>query len=179
MKRICVFLSSPREGGNSDKLAEAFIKGAEASGNKVNKVVIRDCNINGCIGCEYCYSHQGRCSQQDDMQKIYQILEETDMVVFATPIYYQSFPSQLKAVVDRLYVSENKDFPICEAVLLATYATPGQEMAKQTISYFNCLIEYHKWVASGIITISGLDERDDIVGNCGLVEAYDLGKSIS
>ena len=35
------------------------------------------------------------------------------------------FPAQLKAVVDRLYVTENRSFPITGAVLLATYAIQG------------------------------------------------------
>mgnify|MGYP002511459547 CR=1 FL=1 len=175
MKRVTIFLSSPREDGNSDKLAKAFIRGARSANHKVNVVIIRDEKINGCVGCEYCYAHQGECAQQDDMQKVYCLLEETDIVVFATPIYYQGFPSQLKAVVDRLYVTENKKFPITGAVLLATYATPGHEMSEQTTAYFECLINYHKWKNQGIITVSGLDERNDIVGNDALDRAYELG----
>lgn len=178
MKKICVFLASPRENGNSDKLAFSFVKGAKEAKNEVDVVAIRECSINGCISCEYCYAHKGTCSQQDDMQKIYEILSKTDVVVFASPIYYQSFPAQLKAVIDRLYVSENRDFPITGAILLATYATPGAQMAEQTIAYYKCLIKYHGWIDKGIITISGMDERNDILGNQGLKNAYELGKSI-
>lgn len=175
MKRITILLSSPREDGNSDKLAEAFIRGARSANHEVNIVIIRNEKINGCIGCEYCYSHQGECAQQDDMQKVYCLLENTDIVVFATPIYYQGFPAQLKAVVDRLYVTENKKFPISGAILLATYATSGSEMSEQTIAYFKCLIGYHEWENQGIITVAGLDERNDIVGNDALNQAFELG----
>lgn len=178
MKRITIFLSSPREDGNSDKLAKAFINGAKSASHKVNIVIIREQKINGCLGCEYCYANHGECIQQDDMQDIYHLLEETDVVVFATPIYYQGFPSQLKAVVDRLYVSENRAFPITESILLATYATPGYEMSEQTTSYFKCLINYHGWKNRGIIMVSGLDERDDIVGNSALDRAFDLGYTL-
>lgn len=178
MSKITVFLSSPRKEGNSDKLASAFIEGAKSSNNEVNIFVIRDSHINGCLGCEYCYEHHGECAQKDDMQNVYKLLEETDIIVFATPIYYQGFPSQLKAVVDRLYVSENRIFPISGAILLATYATPGDKMAEQTISYFKCLIEYHEWENKGIITVSGLDERDDIIGNSALDKAYELGRNL-
>lgn len=178
MSKITVFLSSPRENGNSDKLASAFIEGAKFSNNVVNVFPIRDSHINGCLGCEYCYEHNGECAQKDDMQNVYKLLEETDVIVFATPIYYQGFPSQLKAVVDRLYVSENRVFPITGAVLLATYATPGDKMSEQTLSYFKCLIGYHKWENKGIIAVSGLDERDDIIGNSALDKAYELGCSL-
>lgn len=177
-KNITVFMGSPREDGNSDKLAEAFIKGARSVDNIVNYIFIRQKKINGCIGCEYCYEHAGECAQKDDMQKIYKLLETTDIIVFATPIYYQNFPSQLKAVIDRLYVTENRNFPIKGAVLLATYATPGEEMSKQTVDYFKCLINYHKWTNNGIIVVSSLDEKDDIIGNAALLKAEKLGESM-
>lgn len=174
-KTITVFMASPRKNGNSDKLASAFIKGSQNAGNKVNTVIIRELQINGCIGCEYCYEHNGECYQKDDMQSVYTMLESTDIVVFATPIYYQGFPAQLKAVIDRLYVTENRDFPITGAILLATYATPGKDMSKQTEEYFKCLINYHGWEDKGIITVSSLDEKDDIVGNEALIQAEHLG----
>jgi len=174
-KQITVFLASPRANGNSDKIATAFIDGTKMAGNSVNVISIRDLHINGCIGCEYCYEHQGECVQNDDMQDIYRCLEDTDIIVFATPIYYQSFPAQLKAVIDRLYVSENRDFPISGAVLLATYASSGDEMAQQTISYYKCLIEYHEWKNQGILAVSSLDGKDDIVGHDALNKAYNLG----
>lgn len=178
MKRITVFMASPRQDGNSDKLAAAFIQGAQAATHEVNKVIIRNLKVTGCLGCEYCYTHSGECVQQDDMQHIYTLLSKTDLVAFATPIYYQGFPSQLKAIIDRLYVTENKSFPIVEAVLLATYATPGKEMSEQTISYFKSLADYHGWKNKGIIAVSGLDEKDDIVGNPALSKAFDLGSSL-
>lgn len=178
MKSILIFAASPRKNGNSDKLADAFSKGAIYAGNIVRTVYIRDLNINGCAGCEYCYEHNGECVQQDDMQKIYKMLETTDIVVFATPIYYQAFPSQLKAVIDRFYVSENKDFPIKGAILLATYATPGTKMSELTILYYKTLIEYHDWENFGIITKDSLDDPTDIDNDEILKDAYNLGLSI-
>lgn len=176
--RITVFISSPREDGNSDKLAAAFIAGAQCSSNEINIVTIRKCHINGCLGCEHCYEHHGECIQQDDMQSIYSLLEKTEIIVLATPIYYQGFPSQLKAVIDRLYVTENRMFPIGGAILLATYATPCTNMSTQTISYFKCLLEYHEWENKGIIVASGLDEKNDIIGNVALDEAFNLGREL-
>lgn len=177
-KRITIFMSSPRSDGNSDKLAKAFAFGASNSGNIVNFIVLRNYHINGCLGCEYCYEHNGNCVQNDDMQQIYKMLEKTDIIVFATPIYYQGFPSQLKAVVDRLYVTENRKFPINGAILLATYATPGKEMSILTIQYYKTLIDYLKWENKGIITVSSLDEKNDIEGNISLLQAEKLGENL-
>ncbi|WP_304960448.1 flavodoxin family protein [Thomasclavelia cocleata] len=177
-KRITVIFSSPRKNGNSDKLAKAFILGAKQGGNYINEVIIRNSKIRGCIGCEYCYEHQGECVQKDDMQKVYSTLEKTDLIVFATPIYYQSFPSQLKALIDRLYVTENRNFPISGSVLLATYATPKKGMDKLTIDYYKSLADYHNWEDKGIFTVSGLDEKDDIIGNNILERVKEFGMTI-
>ena len=38
MKNILVIKTSPRKGGNSDVLADAFIKGATNAGNNVEEV---------------------------------------------------------------------------------------------------------------------------------------------
>ena len=177
-KVTTVIFGSPRSNGNSDKLANALISGAIENGKTVRSVIIRDLIIKGCIGCEYCYSNYGICAQEDDMQQVYEILENTNTIVFATPIYYQGFPSQLKAIIDRLYVMENRYFPIQNAVLLATYASPGEEMSLSTIEYYKILVKYHHWNNKGIIAVAGLDEKDDILGNDALLTAKQLGEKL-
>lgn len=41
-KHILVISTSPRKGGNSETLANEFIRGAEESGNQVEKVCLYD-----------------------------------------------------------------------------------------------------------------------------------------
>ena len=48
MKNIVVITGSPRKGGNSDKMANAFIKGAASQGHKLAKIAAADMNIHGC-----------------------------------------------------------------------------------------------------------------------------------
>lgn len=175
---VTVLIASPRANGNSEKMADFFIKGCETQGFKVNSVVIREKNIFGCNGCEFCYDHQGECCIIDDMQNVYTLLETTSVLVFATPIYYQSFPSQLKAVIDRLYVTENRTFPITGAVLLATYATKGEEMSALTREYYRTLISYHGWHNLGEIMVDNMDEKEDILNHAALNIAYELGKTL-
>lgn len=176
-KNIVVIYGSPRQNGNSDKLGQAFVKGAIDAQNNISEFYIRNMNIHGCIGCENCYSDFGNCSQKDDMLLIYEKLYNSSVVVFVLPIYYQGFPSQLKAVIDRMYISENKPFLIEKAIILATYATPGVAMSKMTKKYFETLIKYHEWENAGSIFVSGLDEKNDIIGHKSLNLAYELGKS--
>ena len=50
---IVVLSGSPRKGGNTDLLVEAFVKGASEKHN-VEVVLVRDHHINPCIGCDSC-----------------------------------------------------------------------------------------------------------------------------
>jgi multimeric flavodoxin WrbA len=55
-------------------------------------------------GCEYCHTRgSGKCVQNDDMQKIYPLLQQADVLVLASPIYYHGFSGQLKCTIDRFY----------------------------------------------------------------------------
>lgn len=177
-KNITIIYGSPRKNGNSDKLGQAFAKGANMSNHSVSEFYLRDLKVNGCIGCEFCYENFGECSQKDDMVSISKRLYETDILVLVTPIYYQSFTAQLKSFIDRLYISENKPLPISGAILLASYATPGEEMSLVTKMYFDTLLDYHDWKNLGNLFVSGMDDKNDIDNHTILEEAFLLGKNV-
>lgn len=175
---ITIIFGSPRKNGNSDKLGASFIEGALSVGHNVNKFYIREMNISGCNGCEYCYLHEGECCINDDMQKLYLFLEKTDCIVFATPIYYQNFPSQLKAVIDRFFVFENKHFPVKKSCLLATYASSGKKWFKLIDLNYKALASYLGWEDLGTIYVEKMDEIDNIDNSSYLHDAFELGKRL-
>ena len=103
---ILVLNGSPRKQGNTKKMIEAFRQGAEAAGNQVEVVDVCHKNIAGCLACEYCHTKgKGACIQKDDMQAVYELLKEAEMIVLASPIYYHGITGQLKCAVDRLYAA--------------------------------------------------------------------------
>jgi multimeric flavodoxin WrbA len=91
---------SPRKGGNTDLMLDAFLDGAAAAGARPERVYVRDLEICGCLGCGYCDKH-GQCVQQDAMSEIYPLLETADRVVVASPIYFYGVTGQLKLLIDR------------------------------------------------------------------------------
>lgn len=102
--KILVLNGSPRPGGNTRKMAEAFADGAASGGHAVNIVDVCKMKINGCLACEYCHTKgQGKCVQRDDMQQIYELMSDADMLVLASPIYYHNITGQLKCAIDRFY----------------------------------------------------------------------------
>lgn len=52
-----------------------------------------------CVDCGYCKTHKG-CAFHD-LDAFFEDFEDADYVIFASPVYNQSFPSMLKAIIER------------------------------------------------------------------------------
>ena len=104
--RILVLNGSPRPNGNTKGMVEAFREGAVTAGHPVDVVDVCRLKIGGCLACEYCHTKgHGSCVQKDDMQEVYALLKEAEMLVIASPIYYHGISGQLKCVIDRFYAA--------------------------------------------------------------------------
>ena len=98
--KITVLMGSPNRKGSTSILVENFTRGAEEAGHSVEIIDVCHADIHPCIGCVKC-GYEGPCVQKDDVQMIRKRLLASDMVVFATPLYYYGMSAQLKTVVDR------------------------------------------------------------------------------
>jgi multimeric flavodoxin WrbA len=98
---------SPRKGGNTDLMLDAFLEGATAASAEVERLYVRDMNISGCISCGHC-DQTGVCIQEDDMVKAYPLFEEAQRIVVASPVYFYGVTGQLKLMVDRSQASYMK-----------------------------------------------------------------------
>lgn len=103
---ILILNGSPRPQGDTAKMVSVFQAEAERAGHTVKTFAVCRMNIHGCLACEYCHGKgEGVCVQQDDMQQIARALQETDLLVLASPIYYHNISGQLKCVIDRFYAA--------------------------------------------------------------------------
>lgn len=99
---VLILNGSPRPQGNTKKMINAFVEAA--NGHKVDVIDVCKKNIKGCLACEYCHTKEnGICVQKDDMQEVYDLLKEAEMLIIASPIYYHGISGQLKCVIDRFY----------------------------------------------------------------------------
>ena len=62
----------------------------------VNKLLIKPC-----IDCNFCKNNWGKCVHDDDMNQVYLSLKQADIMIIATPVYFNSVTSKLKTLVDR------------------------------------------------------------------------------
>ena len=104
--KILILNGSPRPNGQTAKMCHEFKDAAEAKGHEVDMINVTKKNIRGCLACEYCHGKgNGNCVQKDDMQEIYSLLKNCEMLILASPIYYHNISGQLKCVIDRFYVA--------------------------------------------------------------------------
>lgn len=58
-------------------------------------------NIKQCIGCNQCFI-KGSCSIDDDMKKIKSKMLDSDIVIFASPVYVHQVSGNFKTFIDRI-----------------------------------------------------------------------------
>lgn len=181
-KNILVLTGSPRKNGNSDRMANAFTKGALSVGHEVIKFETARKKINGCKACGTCWVKGKPCSFQDDFDELAPLLEAADVIVISTPIYWFSFPACIKAAIDKInaYLKENckHHLKIRESVLLVCGADEGMKIFEGIITTYRQIINYMKWEDKGVLAVPNVKEKDDIERTNALIRAEELGRSI-
>ena len=58
-------------------------------------------NIRECVGCENCFN-KGQCKINDDLDIIKKEIKESDIIIFASPVYCHQVSGSMKIFIDRL-----------------------------------------------------------------------------
>ena len=183
-KVVTLLLGSPRKGGNSEQLADSLAKGAEEKGCEVRKVRLAGKKLNGCLDCRKCWSTGAPCVQRDDMAQVYEDIAAADVLVFATPLYFYSWSSQIKPVWDRLlpFYAENAKIKLAckKAALLAAAGDAEDNVFDGLKASFRLACGFTKWEIAGMICAAGMHPKSDMAEKGGkfLAEAYELGKKL-
>lgn len=177
-KKVLIISSSPRRGGNSDRLCDRFLEGAQEAGHRVEKVCLRSLNIHYCTGCGVC--NDGRpCPQRDDAAALLDKMVEADVIVLATPVYFYTMSAQLKTLIDRTcprYTEiSHKDF-----YFIATMADTDEAMMERTFDSLRgftegCLDDARE---RGIIRATGVWNTGEIEGSPYMQQAYGMGRGV-
>ena len=121
--KVLILQGSPRANGNTAWMAEECRKAAEAAGHEVTLVDVAHKKIAGCMACEYCHGKgNGTCVQKDDMQELYPLLAEAEVLVLAAPIYYFTMSAQIQAPIQRIYNMQKPPKVKKMAMLLSSYS---------------------------------------------------------
>ena len=122
---VLILQASPRANGNTAWMAEELKNAAEAAGHQVTLVNVSKKKIAGCLACEYCHNKgNGACIQKDDMQELYPLMAEAEVLVLAAPIYYFTLNAQIQAPIQRMYCV-NKPAKVQKMALLMSSYSPN------------------------------------------------------
>jgi len=181
-KNILMLTASPRKNGNSDKLADSWMKGARQAGHRVNKFETAFMKIGGCTACNTCWSTDTACTVKDDFNKLEPYLENCEVLVLASPLYWFSFPAQLKGVIDRLYAYGGegglRPLTIRQSVLLLCGEDTDAETYRGAIEMYRNIGRFLEWEDRGVLQAGGLSGKNDIDGTWALARAEEMGRDI-
>lgn len=175
--KIVVLTGSPRKGGNTQIMAEAFAKGARRAQHEVILLDVAAMNIHGCLGCQYCFAHHGECVQKDDMAKVFAALSDADMLVFASPIYWFDITAQMKTTIDRLYAGGSTGFHFHKTALLLNAG--ADHVFDAAIAQYKAMTSYLKWEDMGIITIPNMEKKGSMAVCPQLAQVEELGAQLA
>ena len=96
---------SPRPDGNTFLTINAFFDELHKDGIETEVMHIGDGKIDGCICCRKC-AGVGVCAIPDErLTQMTEKLVAADGLLFAAPVYFGTFPGQMKAFLDRCMFS--------------------------------------------------------------------------
>ncbi len=178
---------SPRQGGNSDQLLDQALEGARSAGATIEKVYARDLKMSGCLECGGC-TPTGVCVVQDEMARVYPLLEEARVTILSSPIFFYGVTAQLKALVDRVQAmwskrllekktpEERKRYDHGKGYLIAVGATKGKTLFDGSQMMAKYFFDALDMTYEGGLFYKGIEYKGNIKDNPeALREAYDLG----
>ena len=102
MKIVCL-LGSPHRGGNSEAVARRFCTAAEAGGAELESFRLADLAYSGCRRAWFCKSGLDHCGLEDDLTPVLAAVQNAEVLVMATPVYFTDVAWPLKACIDRFF----------------------------------------------------------------------------
>ena len=92
MKLLAV-MGSPRKGKATDLLVDKAVEGALSARSvlETTKIILAEHDVRSCINCLVCRDREtddplSPCSIRDDMDWIYDLVLESELLVFGTPL---------------------------------------------------------------------------------------------
>lgn len=178
-KYVLVISSSSRRGGNTDMLADEFVRGAKEAGGKVEKVFLADLDL------EF-LSEEGANKPHDVPRNnatgiLVNKFLAADVVCLASPTYYMNVNDRMKTFIDATYLAwgdermGNKEY---------YYITACAQNSEETAEW--CLNGFRGFVMCmpnpterGSVSAIAMGRPGAVAGTPYMDKAYQLGLSIN
>jgi multimeric flavodoxin WrbA len=104
--KIIAINGSPRKNCNTAKLLKKALEGAKSKGADTELINLYDLNYKGCNSCFLCKikgsKSYGICAVNDDLKEVITRIEESDSIIFGSPIYLGNVTGEMRSFMERL-----------------------------------------------------------------------------
>jgi multimeric flavodoxin WrbA len=182
VKSILGIVGSPRREGNTHSLVSAVLAGAESRGASTETILLGSLMIKECDGCHACWNGGG-CVKKDDMRLLYPKINQADVLVLGTPVYWYGPTALMKGFMDR-FVYYNCDAHRPEirgkkAVLTIPFEEENENTAALVVDFFQRSLQFLQMPLLGQIIAGGMLQKGQAKKDKELmVKAFTLGQRL-
>jgi len=152
LNRLLGISGSPRKQGTEYAVQYALEYAAEKYGFNIEFWSVRNKKINFCLHCDYCIREQKGCINKDDMEILYNKLEQAKFLLLGTPVFQGNLSGQLKTVMDRCRAMVAKNPNVFKNKIGGALAIGGDRNGGQEIAIRSILDFFQQ---SHVLTVSG------------------------
>lgn len=177
-KSVLIISGSPRKGGNTDLLCDAFARGAEEAGGQVEKIFLADYRIDYFSEADEQRVGNRANEAEDDIPMLVDKMVRADVIVLASPVYYMNITGQLKTFIDRTF-GRYREMNDKEFFYLTACADPEESTADWAINAFRGFVMcLPNPTERGMVKAVGMGRKGAVKGSQFEEKAYNLGKNI-
>ena len=135
---VVALCGSPRKGGNTDMMTDAFLEGAKAEGAEVEKFFLDEMDIRPIGPVGDVFEERVDVRADDDARMVLERMAAADIVVYASPVYWQGVSAQLKCLIDRqsaYYMADwlRDGMRDCGMFVITAYGAPAEDQSHWVI----------------------------------------------
>lgn len=186
--KIVTLLGSPRTKGNSASIAARFNETAAQLGAETRIFELNRLSYRGCQGCYACKKSLDRCVLKDDLTEVLAAVQEADVVVLATPVYYGDVTSQLKGFIDRSYSYLKPDYLTNpqpsrlspkKLIFVLTQGHPDETLFADIFPRYDTFLKWMSFADTQLIRVCGIGPASmDTVPEEVLKQAEEAARSL-
>jgi len=109
MSLIIAINGSPRKDGNTAHMIQTVLAVCEEAGHATEIIHAGGRPVRGCVACNKCAEHKGKCAIDDWVNELYPKMAAADVILLGSPTYFADITPEIKAVIDRTGGMSRKD----------------------------------------------------------------------
>ncbi len=136
--KVVALCGSPRKGGNTDLMTDAFLEGAKDEGAQVEKFVLDEMDIRPIGPVGDVFEERVDVRADDEARMVLEQMAAADIVVYASPVYWQGVSAQMKCLIDRqsaYYMADwlREGMDGCGMFVITAYGAPSDDQSHWVI----------------------------------------------